>query len=339
MRAAPIGSGLCGVSVLILSLAGWPGVGGAEQDAAALPRACAGGDDDACAELVHALKFLDLPARIRTQAAATLGRRCRAAGPEACARLGDDLLRGGGIVGEPVRRRAAIEALVWACARREVGACLLLADHFRAGDETTPADPGRGLVYLGRACDLGDGGSCAALADHVRDGRSVRRDPRRALALRRRACRAGHQPACLTLDERSCAAGDEPACARLATASAGRCTRTCAEPCEHVNLGGGRRCCRWDDPCEHQRAEQRRALERAASEAAGACARRLDLENFAIGATVTLAVTGFVLGTRFAPGEAPPGARECLRQALAGQRLPGAHETNEHQVVFRPRAR
>ena len=131
------------------------------------------------------------------QGAALHETACQEGVPQACAALGDLLLRGDGI--ERDRERAAT-LYAQSCSDRHTRSCATLAKLYEKGAGVEKSATMAVGLYR-TACAAGEHRSCYDLATLYAEGRGVTPDPDIALSLLEDTCEIGFGPACTHLGE------------------------------------------------------------------------------------------------------------------------------------------
>lgn len=202
---------------------------------ALLERGCALSDGAACTEAgdlrrAEAREPLDLD-----QAAERYERGCALGSAPACARFGGALLRGEGVIRDPVRGRAL---LLDGCEALGTAPCMAatadLPDGPAALLERSP-----GLPLLEALCGLGLAEGCHRAGRAWQEGLMVTGDGQRAQRHYERACAAGRAEACHDLAVLLWAGGGVPVDRPRATRLFGTaCDRGVVEACLELELRG-----------------------------------------------------------------------------------------------------
>jgi TPR repeat protein len=232
-RACDLGAGRGCLGLSRLS----PGRGGPKR-LILLERGCALQDGAACAEAgdqrrAEAKEPLDLDlAADRYQRGCTLG-----AAP-ACARLGSALLRGEGVVRDPIRGR---DLLLEHCGSLGPAPCLAAAADLPEGPAAL-LERSPGLPLLEALCEKGLAEGCHRAGRTWQEGLEVTGDGRRAERHYERACGAGQAAACHDLAVLLWAGGGVPADRPRATRLLGQaCDGGVVEACLDLELHGLRK--------------------------------------------------------------------------------------------------
>lgn len=166
--------------------------------AAALARACARQEADACFE--HARLLADGPNDVRSLDEATKVFRalCTADNAAGCVDLLGCVLKSQ--KRDPADVDLAIRANGALCERGRAPACTNLA--VAAGDGVgMPADPVRAAALTRRACEGGDPIGCTNLAIHYRNGNGVQKSDAEAVVWNTRGCDGGDAHGCNNLGD------------------------------------------------------------------------------------------------------------------------------------------
>jgi TPR repeat protein len=154
--------------------------------AIAYQKGCEGNEQKGCASLARLYKG-GLGVAVDTAKAESLAIAACEKDAETCESLA-------AIVIEKAPARA-VAPLDRACQARVFRACTELGIHHAAG-RGIPLNLPRAVVLLEKACAGDDARGCKTLADLIEFGTVGAPEPRRAAALRRKACAAGYQLAC-----------------------------------------------------------------------------------------------------------------------------------------------
>lgn len=100
-------------------------------------------------------------------------------------------------IGGPKDDRRAFEALTHGCDEEDFASCAELGARYREG-RSVSRDPSRAVDLFSRACN-GDAAACDALSRAHLAGEGVPKDPARALALARTACEGGNADGCASV--------------------------------------------------------------------------------------------------------------------------------------------
>jgi TPR repeat protein len=102
-------------------------------------------------------------------------------------------------IGRPPKRDEAKALALFqaACDQGDLPSCRSVGAFYEQGSETPgviPKDPVKAASIFQKTCDQGEGPSCLKLAVLYEKGRGVKKDKRRAAALRKQAARLGADP-------------------------------------------------------------------------------------------------------------------------------------------------